>query len=209
VNAASYRPEIAPGSLITIQGTDLSFGDQIATTLPLPVELNAVKLFAGTPPQLFELGLLFVSSSQINALLTSSVTPARLSLAANHLGIPGEARAANVLASAPGIFAADGSGRGQGAVLNAGTANLADAMTPARRGAFIEIYATGLGRMQPAVTIGGEPAEVSYAGPVPGFEGLDQVNARIPAAIAPGAAIPVVLRAGNFTSNPVTIAVGP
>jgi uncharacterized protein (TIGR03437 family) len=209
VNAASYRPDIAPGSLITVQGSSLSFGEQIATAVPLPMELNAVKLFTGAAQPLAQLGLLFVSAGQINALLGSSASAGMLTFAVNHLGLPSENRNANVLASAPGIFAADGSGRGQGAILNAGTATLADAATPARRGAFIEIYATGLGRMLPTVTLGGAQAEVTFAGPAPGFEGLDQINARIPAGVTPGNAVPIVLRTGNFTSNEVTIAIAP
>jgi uncharacterized protein (TIGR03437 family) len=58
------------------------------------------------------------------------------------------------------------------------------------------------------VTVGGEPAEVLYAGGAPGLvAGVLQVNVRIPSGVAPGEA-PVVLRVGSARSQSfVTIAV--
>jgi uncharacterized protein (TIGR03437 family) len=55
-------------------------------------------------------------------------------------------------------------------------------------------------------------AQVEYAGLAPGFAGLFQVNVVIPAAVAPGDAVPVVLMITEpdgrvRTSNTVTIAV--
>jgi uncharacterized protein (TIGR03437 family) len=59
----------------------------------------------------------------------------------------------------------------------------------------------------PAVTIGGLPAFVSFAGLAPGFIGLYQVNVQVPQGVAAGDAVPVVLSIGATASNPVTIAV--
>jgi adhesin/invasin len=36
------------------------------------------------------------------------------------------------------------------------------------------------------VTIGGQPAQVSYAGVAPGYAGLSQINAVIPTGLTPG-----------------------
>ena len=58
-----------------------------------------------------------------------------------------------------------------------------------------------------AVTIGGQPATVSFAGLAPGFVGVYQVNAQVPAGITPGDAVPVVLTQGSSQSNTATIAV--
>ena len=57
-------------------------------------------------------------------------------------------------------------------------------------------------------TIGGVPADVLFAGSAPGFAGLLQVNARVPASVAPGNSVPVAIAIGDKTSQPgITIAV--
>lgn len=59
-----------------------------------------------------------------------------------------------------------------------------------------------------SVLIGGQQAEILYAGAAPGLvAGVLQVNARIPAAAASGN-IPVVVSVGNSSSQPdLTVAV--
>jgi uncharacterized protein (TIGR03437 family) len=50
--------------------------------------------------------------------------------------------------------------------------------------------------------IGGEAAEVLYAGSSPGLvDGVIQVNLRVPAAGQTGGAVPVLLYVGNSTSQ--------
>jgi len=57
------------------------------------------------------------------------------------------------------------------------------------------------------VTIGGVEAAVEFAGLAPGFVGLYQVNARVPAGVAAGNAVALVLTQNGVPSNTVTIAV--
>jgi adhesin/invasin len=98
---------------------------------------------------------------------------------------------------------------------------------PAHAGDALVIYCTGLGAVAPAVpagaaapslplsrtvnpvtvTIGTQSAQPFYAGLTPGYSGLYQVNVIVPAGIAAGANVPVVLSAGGALSPPVTIAV--
>ena len=100
---------------------------------------------------------------------------------------------------------------------------------PAKIGEFVSIYATGLGDVTnrpalgsaspgnplartlatPAVTIGGVPATVSFSGLAPGFVGLYQINAQVPAGILTGPDIPIGLTIGGVASNAASIAVGP
>ena len=51
-----------------------------------------------------------------------------------------------------------------------------------------------------SLEIGGSPAEVRFAGSAPGFVGLLQVNARIPAQAATGSNVPIVLLVGSSAS---------
>ena len=102
------------------------------------------------------------------------------------------------------------------------------AANPAQAGDVISLYATEEGQTTPVgvdgkfaavslrrpvlpvtVTIGGENAEISYAGGAPGaVTGLMQINARIPSGIPTGAVVPVALRVGNASGQAgVTIAV--
>ena len=139
-------------------------------------------------------------------------------------------------ALSPGIFSISNDGKGQGAIQIANTVTFAAPAgsisgaqaAPAKRGVdFLTIYCTGLGAVSnppetgkaagsnplssttvtPQLSIGGVPAGVTFAGLSPGFVGLYQVNAQVPAGVAPGDAVPVVLTIGGVQANTVTIAV--
>jgi uncharacterized protein (TIGR03437 family) len=128
----------------------------------------------------------------------------------------------------PGIFTRNGSGTGQGAIVNQdGSINGPD--NPAARGSVVMIYGTGEGQTVPAgsdgliagasdlrrpllvvtVSVGGESAEVVYAGSAGNqVSGLFQANVRVPAGLEPDAAIPVLLSVGDVSSQAgVTMAV--
>ena len=133
---------------------------------------------------------------------------------------------------APGIYTANSSGTGQGAILNQDfTVNTAS--RPAAKDSVVTVYLTGEGatsapptpsldgRIAPidgtglykpnlavTATIGGQPATVEYYGTAPGIVyGVMQVNLRISANAASGNQ-PVVISVGpsNSQSN-VTLAV--
>lgn len=107
---------------------------------------------------------------------------------------------------------------------------LNSATVPAHSGDTIEIYLTGEGdylttpvahtgyiipatttiallplypaATLPTVTIGGVPASVSYAGPIPGcMIGLLQMNVVVPAGVAPGIAVPLIVTFGAVSSQ--------
>lgn len=94
------------------------------------------------------------------------------------------------LTPAPVLFSLPGDGRGQGAVLHAGTALVASSSNPAGVGEALEIYGIGLvdgGLIPPYM------AEVLYFGKAPGFAGLNYFNARVPSGVALGPARPGAL----------------
>jgi uncharacterized protein (TIGR03437 family) len=59
----------------------------------------------------------------------------------------------------------------------------------------------------PIVKIGGVSANLLFSGLAPGYVGLYQVNAQVPAGSATGSAVPVVISMGSAKSNTVTMAV--
>jgi uncharacterized protein (TIGR03437 family) len=214
-NAASFDAAIAPGALVSLFGTRLSFGEQEVTSLPLPNGLNAVSVKVnGTLAP-----LLFTGPTQINLLLPENLQPGQAGIIVSNTGSESVSFTATIADTAPGIFTMEKSGQGQGAILIAGTGLIARA-TPdtssraARRGDVVEIYCTGLGRtvenrtqIAPSVTIGGVQAEVLFSGLTPGFAGLYQVNARVPSSTNVGPSVPVILQAGGRNSNTATMAV--
>jgi uncharacterized protein (TIGR03437 family) len=131
------------------------------------------------------------------------------------VGLPTERQGAILLANSDILAAPEGSIPGRNA-------------RPAGRGGFISIFCTGLGATNPAVPsgqlspaveplarvtipvqaqIGGQPANVVFAGLAPGFVALYQVNVEIPSSVQPGVEVPVVLFQNGVPSNTVTIAV--
>lgn len=164
--------------------------------------------------------VLFAAQNQIN-----TVAPYGLSASGNvsvQIQSQGQVTAQTTVpmsAAGPGLFTLDGTGTGQGAVLNQDlTVNSPSA--PATRGTVVSLFGTGAGYLDPAggvlqtilpvaVQLGGMASDVLYAGPAPGLvSGAIQINCRIPEGLPPSLAVPVSVQIGSFTSQAgVTIAV--
>ena len=225
VNAASSAAPVAPGSIASVYGGFLLTSPAGASGAPLPDSLAGLSLqFGDTPAPLF-----YASTGQVNLQVPwETAGESQTSLTATLNGQAGSAQTVSLAPFAPGIFATNAQGTGQGAILNT-SYQLVDASHPATPGVtYIQIYCTGLGPVtnQPAdgaaapanppaetstipeVTIGGVPATVTFAGLAPGFVGEYQVNALVPAAASAGNAVPVAISIEGAASNTVTIAVG-
>ncbi len=189
-NAASnLAGAVAPGEVITMYGSGLA-GAQSA-------------LFNGVAAP-----LLYVTPGQAGAVLPALLSGSSVQVVVQGLGAASSPVTVPVTSSTPGVFAADGSGRGQAAALNQdGTRNAANA--PAAGGSLLTLFATGEGSAAPSsfhVTIGGVNAEMRSAGPAPGQPGVVQVTVVTPSGLT-GAA-PVVLFTGGVPSQDgVTVAV--
>jgi uncharacterized protein (TIGR03437 family) len=226
VNSASFNSDAvnSPGAITSLFGRNLASGTQASTELPLPLTLSGTQvLVGGTPAPLF-----FVSPGQINFQMPATpvgaggTTVPVVVVSDGHQSLPSSVALAP---ASPGIFTVDASGRGAAVVLNADM-SLNSSLNPATRGGLIAIYVTGLGETNPflaaglpaqgdplnrtvavpTVLVGGIEAELFYSGGAPGFAGLYQINARVPANVAAGS-VPLEVRAAGRSSNTVTIAV--
>ncbi|MGH9558274.1 MAG: hypothetical protein ACRD30_03475 [Bryobacteraceae bacterium] len=211
-NAASGQVGIAaPGSLISIFGTGLAQSTASAGTLPLPATLGGATVSVGGVPA----PLLYTSSGQINAQVPYATPVGNTSVTTGS----GGSVSVSIQAVAPGLFLAN---PGQAAAANQdGTVNGPDQPAPA--GSAISAYLTGLGSVDNPVadgapatanplsyaaatvtaTIGGQPAQVLFAGLAPGFAAVFQVNIAIPQ-LAPGA-YPLQVIANGAASNTASV----
>ena len=232
VNGASYTAPVVPGSIASVFGTFFLTSTSIDTTLPLETSLQNLSFEFGGIAGFGSIGLAplySVSGKQVNLQVPWEVGgQTAITLAAVLNGTAGGSQAVNVAAYAPAIFAINEAGSGPGAIQDS-SYHLVDASNPAIAGTTtILIYCTGLGALsanQPAsgaaasttelaptselatVTIGGVTENASFSGLAPGFVGLYQVNALVPAGSATGPAVPVTISIGGVTSNTVTIVV--
>lgn len=235
VNAASLAPfglpngALARGSLFSIFGENLGPA-QFAQASGFPWSTN----LAGVTLTLTQTGTLattadaipyFVSASQINAVLPSTLKPGLASLRVSYQGRRSNAVTVQVADAAPGIFAVSSGGFGPGIVQNFVAANnqpINSLNKPAVRGQFVTIWGTGLGPVPYAdniaptagnlatavsITIGGRPATKQYSGRSPCCAGLDQVVVSIPDDAPLGCWVPVQIKAGAVVSNTVTMAI--
>lgn len=217
-NAASFsRDAISPGSLIAIFGSDLALTTAIARDLPLPISLADVSVTING----VRAPLLYVSPSQINAQVPSSVLPGPAAVIVQVSGGRSEPRMISVQPAAPGIFIGQ---QGQAAAVNL-DGSLTGADHPAPVGTFVSVFFTGQGPVsgtlddgvaapgnpplsasqKVSASIGGLPSEVQFAGLAPGFAGLAQINLKVPA-LADGI-YPVTITIGGQTSNSAIISI--
>jgi uncharacterized protein (TIGR03437 family) len=90
--------------------------------------------------------LLFVSKTQINAMVPSGVAgQASVKIKVTYNSNASSAYSANVATANPGVFTASSSGTGQGAILHAADYSANSTSNKASKGSTVLIYASGLG----------------------------------------------------------------
>jgi uncharacterized protein (TIGR03437 family) len=194
VNAASYAPGLPlPGGLASVFLRDLNSVGVIGTGSPLPTELAGVSiLVGGAPAPILAIEPLATGMQQINFQV-----PFEAASNAVEIRYQGASVFAFPQTAAPGIFTlSDGSA----AIQHSADYSLVTASNPARPGEVIIVYATGLGKVSPAMASGvaatgaaaAKPSACAgafvpstlgsalYAGLTPGFVGLYQLNIQLP-----------------------------
>lgn len=226
VNGASFQPGIAPGSWITIDGTNLSL--KTATWASaivngnLPTSLDGVSVSVGEQTAY----IYYISPTQINAL-APNVAPGTVPVTVtNAIGTSAPINAI-VQAVQPAFFQwgnyAVATTQDFGLAVKNGTFPGVTTV-PAKPGEVIILWGAGFGPTSPSapvgvevpssatyntantvsVTVGGKPATVYGAALAPGYAGLYQVAIQIPASLANGD-YPVIATISDVQSPSTTL----
>jgi uncharacterized protein (TIGR03437 family) len=225
VNNASMGAENvgAPGEMVSLKGIGLGPAVPAAAELVpgrrMRTELAGVSVTFDDVPA----PLLSASDREIRALVPNSVLGKdKVTVQTRVRGILANPFEVSVAEAAPGLFTADGSGKGQSAALNQdGVANSVE--HPAARGTVVTIYVTGEGpeaaaledgvlpsRDRPrlpllpvSVQIGDVTSEVLYAGIAAGLPGVLRLDVRVPQDVFAGS-VPVVVTVGSKRTQAAT-----
>lgn len=197
VHTATQLPQaLAPNTLATIYGSNLSFDTMSASTLgaTLPIQLDGVAVFVGG----WYAYLLYVSPTQINFLVPYNLIAGPTTIAVTRDGAAGPVIPIQLNSAAPGLFVYNGF-----VIATHLNGTLVSAASPAVGGEIIVLYLSSLGRVTPDTEPGQitrqassianpsqlqvlfngtacPPGSVLYAGLAPGFAGLYQINMTVP-----------------------------
>jgi uncharacterized protein (TIGR03437 family) len=219
VNLASYQTAVAPGSLISIFGTNLGSSATFSTT-PLPTILGGTCVTLNNAAIPLEL----TSSGQINAQIPTTLAAGRYPLVIRSIANLTESASTTITVAkyAPAVFV---SSQGQAAIFKASDGTAVNANNPATRDEDLIIYGTGLGTTTGGAVTSGNPAPssplavtaqvqvffgpvgysqapmiVEWSGLVPGFIGVNQINVRVPGTHLNGDTLPVTIKIGGVSS---------
>ena len=223
VNAADLKPLLAPASLISVFGTNLSPTNIATQEIPLPTAIGQSCLMVNGSP----IPMMFLSPTQINAQLPLNID-GRVTMTLYTPGGTSDDYYLNLLPAAPAIFHNGTAGPMTGipVVVKTGNQQLVTGSNPIHPGDELVIYATGLGAtspqvdaglpgptsplatavLPPTVRLGDSQLDVSYAGLAPGMVGVYQINARAPEKVTAGTDVPLsVTQAGTSASVSVRV----
>ena len=182
--SALGRPYVAPGGVVNAASYAAGISPGSIATLFGASLLDPSVTVDGAPATVF-----FANNRQVNFLVPGGISADTAQVSVTTALGTSDPVSVPVIAISPGLFAA------------------------VQRGAFVEIYGTGLGPLQgtltvntPRVFFGSVETSVTYSGLAPGFLGLYQVNASIPDAV-PAGAQPLSLFIAGKQSNTITVIV--
>jgi uncharacterized protein (TIGR03437 family) len=231
VSAASGASPVAPGSIVSIYGTNLASSTAGATSQPLPTSLADVEVkITDSAGVTANLPLFYVSPNQINAEIPSTAQSgqAQMTITTPSGPVSGPLTIAMV---APGLFSANATGKdvavAQLVVANsdgpqtqnnifqcgAGTISCVPLGLNLTAGpAALVLWGTGVRNVtdisKVTVQVGNLTLPVTYAGPAPGFTGLDQINVLLPASLAGTGIANISVSADGTVSNVLTASFG-
>lgn len=232
VNAANFLSgSIAPGEIVTLFGTNMGPATPAGAALDLDGKVSTssggVQVLVGGVAA----PMIYASSTQVSAVVPYEIIgSSNLTVQLRYLGQASNSFPVTVASTAPGLFTANGSGKGAGAILNQDN-SVNSPGNPAIKGNYVVLYLTGEGQTNPpgitgkvnnvtsvqelpvpvqpvSVMIDGQPASFAFAGEAPTFvSGLMQVNAQIPLNAKSGNLSVVVSVGVNSSQTGVTVSV--
>jgi uncharacterized protein (TIGR03437 family) len=235
VSAASYiaSGEIAADSIVAGFGTELATEVAVAASLPLPTELAGIRISVKDSNGTTRFApLFFVSPNQINYQIPLGTAEGAAAMTVTRNNNTVALGSARIIRVAPGLFAANANGQGVPTALalrvradsslsyepvaqyqaeQSRFTHVPIDMGEATDQIFLVLYGTGIrfnsGVNSILATVGGLSGEVFYAGPAPGFAGVDQINLRLPRQLVGRGEVTLTLTASARESNTVSIIV--
>jgi uncharacterized protein (TIGR03437 family) len=205
VNAASFAPGMAAGSLATVFASAVKDSDGItlAPRVPLPESLEDVSVTVGGRAAPIHSIARVGGREQINFQVPFELAGQQSAAVVVRRGLlASDSAEVALLAVQPGVFRSDA----RPVVVHNDSHTLVTAERQAVRGGFVYFYAVGLGPVDhapatgaagpvsplaravavPQVTLGGVNCEVAFAGMAPDLVGVYQVTIRVPQSLAAG-----------------------
>ena len=226
VNAADGTAAVAPGTILSLYGSNLATGT-LKGPLPMVTGLlgSSVEVLSGG--QTLVAPLFFVSPGQINAQLPYEAKTGAAQVRVRTAAGVSAWVDLTVQATAPRVLTMNMRGNGAAIMQHAADYRLVGDEAPAQSGEVLILYLIGLGATQPVartgqaagdgaslgplnsslnvtVTMGGVNAPVLWAGLTPALVGLYQINLRVPAGPPQGDIAIVVGCSGVNSQTSVT-----
>ena len=211
---------VAPGALFRLFGSHLGPSELTVGTSPFGLRLPDVP--GGTEVRVRSIGtgklaqarMVFVQDNQVAAILPrdfplgdAEVTVWTGAGISDPVTVP-------VVFSYPGLFTLTQNGVGRAVIQNVeddGRLTINGLTQSAKPGQYITLWATGLGEARAEdvrVFFGEDFYPADFAGPAPGFPGLDQINVRIPEdVVVRGCYARLVVAGDGLGSGPASIAI--
>ena len=213
VNGASFSTGLAPNTIVSLFGTNLSWDTEVVQASDMsgdvmPTSLGDVEVyFEGWPAYLY-----YVSPLQINLLVPSSLLPGDFQFWVDRQGTRGPIVTVTLQNAAPAMFQYPAGS----AIATHLDGSLVSTTAPATAGEVVTLWATGLGNTIPELEDGALPPNIQwlsqlsqfevqingaaldstailYAGVAPGYAGLYQVNVQLPAPLTANSEIRMAL----------------
>ena len=218
VSAADQSSRVAPGSLVSIYGTNLSPVNVATNQIPLPTALaDSCLTINGLP-----VPVLFVSPTQINAQLPYQATGNVTMILETPGGISDNFNL-TIQPQAPGVFYTPVEGIDGTVPYLVRKANLTVVTdsNPIHKGDALTIYAGGLGQtlpivdagspapsdpiavplVAPTVKLGNSALQVRSYGLTPGQIGVYQIEVLVPSNVSPGLNMPLQINQGTGSTT--------
>ena len=218
--ASGAAGAVAPGEVIELGGIAIGPSPLVAAKFPLTGTLDKTLAVTSVTVNNAPAPIVYASASVTSIIVPYSVAGSTTAnIAVTFRDQTTAAFQVNVAPSAPGIFTSNAGGTGQAVAFNQdGTVN--SSKNPAAKGSVVAIFGTGEGQTDPpgqdglitgdilripllpvTVTIGGQSAQVLYAGSTPGLaSGVLEVEVVVPSGAGSGD-VPVVLTIGGASSQ--------